>query len=109
VGQQVAQLTLSDFGFGQQSDRIGQAAKIIQKRPIELLGIYDIINAIMSDEILHFFIHGFVDKFFPSFELLLGLLGVLFHCFSPDYFFKLTICCGRPSLWNAVLSGEEKR
>jgi hypothetical protein len=91
VGQQVSEFTLSHFGFGQQSDRIGQAAKIIQKRSVKLLGIYDIIYAILPDETCHFFIDGFVEKFFPSFEFLLGWFGVLLHFFSPDSFVDLEL------------------
>jgi hypothetical protein len=83
VGQQVPEFTLPHFGFSQQSDRIGEAAKIIQKWPVKLLSVDDIIYAILPLEILHFYIYGFGEKFFPSFEFLLGLFGVFLHFFSP--------------------------
>jgi hypothetical protein len=92
VGQQVPEFTLSHFGFGQQSDRIGEAAKIIQKWPVKLLSVDDIIYAILPPETLHFYIYGFGEKFFPSFEFLLGLFGVLLHFFLLIcFFFRLDL------------------
>jgi hypothetical protein len=81
VGQQVPEFTLAHFGFSQQSDRIGEAAKIIQKWPVKLLSVDDIIYAILPLETFYFYIYGFGEKFFPSFEFLLGLFGVLLHFF----------------------------
>jgi hypothetical protein len=83
VGQQVAQLALSHFGFGQQSDRIGKAAEVVQKGAVELLGIYDVIYAIAAFERIHLLVHGFVEKLLPSLKFLLSLFSVFLHFILP--------------------------
>jgi len=109
MGQQVSEFTLTHFGFGQQSDRISQAAKIIQKRPVKLLGIYDIIYATLSYEIFHFYIDRFVEKFFPSFEFLLGLFGVLLHFFLLTVFQLELIVAASHLFWMADEREGNKR
>jgi hypothetical protein len=79
VGQKVSELALTHFGLGQQSNHVGQIAKIIQKISVKLLSINDVINPVFAFKILQFLIDGFVKKFFPSFEFLLGLFCVFLH------------------------------
>jgi hypothetical protein len=89
VGQQVSEFTLSHFGFGKQSDHIGQITKGVQKSPVKLLGINDIKDTSVLLKRFQFFIDRFGNKFFPSFEFLLGLFGVFFHFFLlPDKLFN---------------------
>jgi hypothetical protein len=75
----MSELTLTYFGLGQQSNHIGNIAKVIQKISVELLGIDDVVNSVPAFKIHQFLIDGFVKKLFPAFEFLLGLLCVLLH------------------------------
>jgi hypothetical protein len=81
VGQKVPELALAHFGFGKQSNHVGQIAQRVQEFSIKLLGIDDIKDASVLFKRLQLFINGFADKFFPSFEFLLGLFGVFLHFF----------------------------
>ena len=83
VGQQVPKLALPDPGFGQHADHVGQIAHVIQKRPIELLGVNYIEQPVIAPEKIQFFIHGPGIKFIPSLKVLTGLFGVFYHIFSP--------------------------
>ncbi len=78
-GKRCLQLALTHFGLGQQSNHIGKIAKVIQKISVKLLGINDVKNSALTFKILQFLIDGFVKKFFPSFEFLLGLFCVFLH------------------------------
>jgi hypothetical protein len=81
VGQKVSELALSHFGFGEQSNHVGQITQGVQKSPVKLLGINDIKDTSVLLKRFQFFINGLADKFFPSFEFLLSLFGVFFHFF----------------------------
>jgi hypothetical protein len=83
VGQKVSELALAHFGFGEQSNHVGQITQRVQEFSIKLLGIDDIKDASVLLKRLQFFINGFADEFFPSFEFLFGLFGVFLHFFSP--------------------------
>ena len=98
VGQQVPQLALPDSGLGQQPNHVGQLAQVIQKRPIELLGVDYIKHPIIALKKIQFFIHGPGIKLIPSLEFLLGLFGVLYHFFllwgpwSPGKISAASVC-----------------
>jgi hypothetical protein len=104
MGQQVAKLALSHFGLRQQPDRIGEAAKVIQEGSIKLLGIDDIVNAVSTFKTVYLFINGPVEKFFPSFELLLSLFGISLHSVLPIIFNSALPPCGLRLVENCQLT-----
>jgi hypothetical protein len=80
VGQKVSEFALSYFGFGKQSNHVGQTTKGVQEFSIKLLGINDIKDTSILLKRFQFFINGFANKFVPSVWFARRISPFFFSC-----------------------------